>query len=103
MEIITAYGCSYCGMTSRHKYSVSRHESFTCKKNQYRSRCGNCEHLFEDSETHYNPNHNGNPGSTDHDYPVWYCLKLEVEIEQQELNINNSCPEWKIHTIEEGK
>jgi len=96
MELISAYGCSFCGMSSRHKSSVKRHERRQCKKNPHRSRCGNCVHLYEDSETFYNRNHNGDPGSTDYEYPVFNCLKFEVDIDQGALNENNECGDWEL-------
>ena len=90
MEIIQAFGCSHCGMASRLKSSVRRHENNTCKKNNDRKTCLNCNHYSLESETIYNPNHGGDPGSTDYDVLKGCCAK-DVDIDDLSQNQNNEC------------
>jgi len=42
---IKAYGCDFCGMASRRKSSVVRHEKHACKSNPNRKSCSTCKHL----------------------------------------------------------
>ncbi len=48
MKEVNAFGCEYCGMTSRNKYSVRRHELYWCRKNPNRKACRNCSNLNPD-------------------------------------------------------
>lgn len=73
MKRIQAYGCSHCGMTSRHASSVYRHETTYCKKNPGRPNCGLCVH-FERETVDF-----GVPEHTPHD--EFYCLLLELDLE----------------------
>lgn len=52
MNKVEAFGCEWCGMTSRTKGNVKRHEENFCRKNPNRKKCGNCKNAQFD-ETGY--------------------------------------------------
>ncbi len=53
MKEVNAFGCDYCGMTSRNKYNVMRHELNSCRKNPNRKTCLNCNNLDPDQSEEY--------------------------------------------------
>lgn len=53
MKILQAFGCSYCGMTSRRKSSVLRHEAYSCRKSPNRVACSICVWLDKDESGFY--------------------------------------------------
>ena len=72
MEEIKAFGCDYCGMTSRTKGNVKRHELNSCRKNPNRKTCGKCKNLDFD------------------DIDGYFCDEAE-EFIHYSLNINMDC------------
>lgn len=84
MEIIQAFGCSYCGMASRYKASVIRHEAEYCKSNQSRKACINCVNWIDDGED------SDGSGNT---WRACGCLKdVSLDVTEKE---NNNCNEFK--------
>lgn len=82
-EITEAWKCSYCNMTSMSKSSVLRHERKSCSRHRA---CGVCRFFVETTETVYNPNHGGDPGSTDYEMQVWWCDSTDAEIPHKVCN-----------------
>jgi len=69
-----AWACKWkCGgkVSTNRKRMVS-HEA-RCFRNPDRRACQTCSNHTTEYETVYNPNHGGDPGSTDYDVKVPYC------------------------------
>jgi len=88
MELIQAYGCSYCAMSSRRRSSVTRHESDHCRKNPHRVTCNGCENFsYEEGEDH---------GCLGREPPSWFCLAKEEELEyESSFNSNIICSDYR--------
>jgi len=71
MKQVTAWQCEYCNMVSLYPGNVRRHERKTCQKAP--GACGTCALFSVVEETVYNPNHGGDPGSTDYERDVPWC------------------------------
>lgn len=86
----TYWGCRFkCGQ----KHSINRdwiatHEKI-CFVNPDTKSCRICEHSNFTFETVYDPNHGGNPGSTDYNEQRWYCEK------DQKPYPTTNCQFWK--------
>jgi len=72
MKEVNAFGCDYCGMTSRTKGNVKRHEQKSCRKNPNRKTCRACKNLDYDDEDGY------------------FCDKIEGYISHP-LNVGMDC------------
>lgn len=92
MKIVKAYQCSYCQFYRKTKKSVENHEH-TCFKNPKNKACASCIHNIIDHETIYNPDHGGNPGSTDYESYYNYCKVKDVVLKKGTLMSN--CPRWR--------
>jgi len=69
-----AWACAWkcgCKVTTSRK-RMEFHEA-RCFRNPARKACQTCAHHEMDSETVYNPDHGGNPGSTDYEVQIPYC------------------------------
>ncbi len=100
MEIVTAYKCSSCNMTSVYKSSVIRHEK-RCYQAPANKACQTCNYFSEDLATVYNRHHNGMPGSTDYDYLSMWCNSPTINKELHSKRVN--CPSHKIAQVTIGK
>ena len=92
MKEIKAYQCDHCKFYKKTKSSAINHEE-NCYHNPKNRACATCEHNIIDYETIYDPNHGGNPGSTDYEVPYNYCKKKEVVLNRKTLKMN--CMDWK--------
>ena len=59
-----------------------------CFKNPALKACASCWHNKIDYETIYDPNHGGNPGSSDYDVACNYCDKLDIVLDNKTLKMN---------------
>lgn len=99
-EPIKAYKPICCSKAYINKSSAVRHEK-KCPYNKNNRACQTCKHRQEGTETFYNPNHNGNPGSTDFDVKYWWCEHHEKYISIEIHNGNTIYPQTNCEHWEE--
>jgi len=96
MQELMAYGCDHCGMTSRHRSSVLRHEKSTCKKNPNRKACITCVHFFNDGM-----DDNGMDEPYKETWLMAGCDNDNIIISEDiifaERNCNRECAEYKVN------
>lgn len=101
-EIIKAYKPKCCNRAYVHKSSAVRHEN-NCCYNKENKACATCKYLSNESNTIYNPFHNGEPGSKDYEVHFYSCDYYEKALESAEYVTDNeehylayqkNCPAW---------
>jgi hypothetical protein len=91
---ITAWECEYCHrMYLKTKKSVASHEAF-CYWNPKNRACAACGNKINGSKTIYNPDHGGNPGSTDYETPTMYCGVTGDDLFDVD-NLRYNCSHWE--------
>ena len=85
--------CNKCFIT---KGGANRHEKL-CLKNPKTRNCKTCANLLIQEKTFYNPNHGGDPGSTDYEFQTFYCVAKDEPFEDiWETHKIRNC---ELHTI----
>ena len=97
MKEVTMYECEYCKKkVYRNKSSARRHEK-KCFANPINKACRSCSNLNSLSKTVYNPNHGGNPGSTDYQVCYIFCTanwKVIDKYDSDAMNMQSNCPDY---------
>jgi len=108
-ELIQAYKPKCCNRAYIQKASARQHER-RCPRNPDNKACATCGYCSLESETVYNPYHNGNPGSTDYDRKYYWCDFFEKELSlypvseqdpEKYMPYQKNCPNWR--PKEEGR
>jgi len=93
MKEIKAYQCDYgCGKYLKTKPAMKRHED-CCFWNPERKACDSCGNQIKGTETVYNPNHGGDPGSTDHEQSFRICDASGDDLYDIN-NLKSGCSLW---------
>ena len=88
---VTAYSCQYrCGRKVATKRKAMEEHEARCYHNPLRRACQSCANFTHEMLTVYNPDHGGDPGSTDYDVKVNYCA-AEIDITK---TLQCDCPLW---------
>ena len=90
IEVIR-YECEYCNKKVYKSKSAAKFHEKKCFANPTTKACQTCKYYCTDYNTVYNPNHGGDPGSTDYDIKFSYCEMKEGTFEE-ELNYEYNCP-----------
>jgi hypothetical protein len=92
---ITAYKCQFlCKRVRANKSHIIAHEK-VCFNNPANRACQTCEYYKEDWDTFYNPDHGGNPGSTDYEVKYKYCSAIDDFDIINESGLQHDCVYWK--------
>ncbi len=83
---IIRYQCDYCNKHYSTKGNANKHQK-QCFANPKTRSCRTCKNFFSEMETVYNPNHGGDPGSTDYEVLCFYCSRYEKELNNHELKL----------------
>ena len=73
MKEVIRYECEFCNSKNyKHKSSCKSHEK-KCYANPKTKSCRTCEHFVKSTETVYDRNHGGDPGSSDYEVETTWC------------------------------
>ncbi len=94
-KLVERYECEYCEKKNyKHKSSAVRHEK-QCFANPDTKACRTCEHYVEWEETVYNPNHGGDPGSTDYEIQYKGCDLHDKKFDRVYFKLTSHCVYYK--------